>query len=191
MATEEKVVPTEVSNVDSDLRERKVRALRSFLLRSVAFTLILYVLFGHIVGLTIMPNNDMRPRIDAGDLLLYYRIEDSIKSNDVVVFDKTFEEDSSTGRFVGRVVGCPGDMVEISDDEGLKINGNVMVDTDIYAVTRPYVDSKVTYPLQLREGEYFILADCRHGGMDSREFGVVSRTEIKGVVITLLRRNRI
>ena len=191
MATEEKVVPTEVSNVDSDLRERKVRALRSFLLRLVAFTLILYVLFGHIIGLTIMPNNDMRPRIDAGDLLLYYRIEDSIKSNDVVVFDKTFEEDSSTGRFVGRVVGCPGDIVEISDAEGLKINGNVMVETDIYAVTRPYVDSEVTYPLQLKEGEYFILADSRHGGMDSREFGVVSRTEIKGVVITLLRRNRI
>ena len=47
------------------------------------------------------------------------------------------------------------------------------------------------YPLTLGEREYFVLADQRNGGMDSRYFGIVRAEEIRGIVITVLRRNNL
>ena len=47
------------------------------------------------------------------------------------------------------------------------------------------------YPLTLSEGEYFVLADYRNGGADSRFFGAVKEDEILGTVITILRRNNL
>ena len=64
---------------------RRVRALRSFLIRLVLLAAVVYVLFFHIVGLTVMPSADMVPRMDAGDLLLFYRVNLTPKIQDVVV----------------------------------------------------------------------------------------------------------
>ena len=50
---------------------RRMRALRSFLLRLICLALVVYFLFFHLVGLTVMPSRDMYPRLDAGDLLLF------------------------------------------------------------------------------------------------------------------------
>ena len=48
---------------------------------------------------------------------------------------------------------------------------------------------KVNYPLSLKKDEVFLLCDYREGGRDSRYFGAVSKKEIKGKVITILRRS--
>ena len=41
------------------------------------------------------------------------------------------------------------------------------------------------------DGEYFVMADQRNGGKDSRYFGIVRADEIQGIVITILRRNNL
>lgn len=194
-------------------RRKRRRALKSFLFRVIGLVLVVYILFFHLVGVTLMPNTDMAPRLDAGDLLLFYRLERNPKARDIVVIDKIMDplyvrsgEDpgiirkalnwlgfpdpngSETKRFVCRVVAGPGDTVDIGEESGLKINGNTVAETNIFYQTRPY-EEHTEYPLKLGEGEYFVLADMRNGGMDSRYFGTVTLDEIKGVVITLLRRN--
>jgi len=168
---------------------RRMRALWSFVFRTVALVAVLYVLFFHIVGIAMMPNRDMYPRLDAGDLLLYYRIEQNFKSQDIVVFDK--EVNGETKRFVCRVIAAPGDTVEISEERGLRVNGNTLIESNIFYPTQAYEQGITEYPLKLGDGEYFVMADQRNGGMDSRYFGPVKQDEIKGVVITLLRRNNL
>ena len=49
----------------------------------------------------------------------------------------------------------------------------------------------MSHPVLLEEGEYFVMADRRNGGMDSRYFGPVKLEEIKGIVITIMRRNNL
>ena len=170
--------------------KRRMRALRSFLFRTVALVLVIYVLFFHIVGITTMPSRDMYPRLDAGDLLLYYRLERSPKAQDIVVIEKVADRGEKPQRFVCRVVAAPGETVEVSAEKGLCVNGNSMIENNIFYPTDAYENS-TEYPLKLGEGEYFVMADRRNGGMDSRYFGPVKQEEIQGVVITILRRNNL
>ena len=206
------------------LHRRHMRALRALLLRAAALGLVIYVLFVHIVGITVMPNGDMYPRIDAGDMVLYYRLERNIHAQDIIVFEKptaSLEQayaqeeaakaaarpeksffrkaldwigfrdpaDPPKTTFICRVVAGPGDTVEIAG-ERLLVNGNAVIESNIFYSTPEY-EGFVAYPVKLGEGQYFVLADARHGGADSRFFGPVEKDEILGVVITLMRRNNL
>ena len=200
-------------------KRRRIRALMSLLFRTIALALVVYILFFHIVGLTTMPGMDMSPRVNVGDLLLFYRVERNPKSQDIVVIDKAVNEDNfaietedgaepgtfrkvldwigfrdpdkpATKRFVCRIIAAPGDTVEITEEHGLKVNGNTLIESNILQATRPY-EGYLEYPIVLGEEEYFVLSDTRNGGVDSRCFGPVKLDEIQGIVITLLRRNNL
>ena len=55
--------------------EKGVKHYQNFIIRLVAFVLVIWILFFKIVGIIHMPNNDMYPRLDAGDMLLFYRLD--------------------------------------------------------------------------------------------------------------------
>ena len=89
--------------------ERRLSAFHGFLLQALGFFLVVYVLFTFLVGVAIMPNEDMYPRIDAGDLVLFYRLSNNIKAQDIVVLEKvTPDGDGSKELFICRVVAAPG-----------------------------------------------------------------------------------
>ena len=161
-----------------------MRALRNFLVRLFLLITVIGILFEVVFGLTPMANADMQPAVCAGDLMLYYRLDKNLKSDDVVVFQK---EDI---QYTGRIVAVPGDVVEITDESELMVNKNTVMEDNIFYTTPAY-DSEVEYPLALKEDQYFILCDNREGAKDSRSFGVVDTSEIKGKVITIVRRSGI
>ncbi len=162
--------------------ERSIRDLQITGVYVIVFALALWILFGWIIGFATMPNNDMYPRLDAGDLVLYYRIDKDVKAQDVIVFEK------NDTRYIARVVAVAGDTVEITDDEHLVINGNKVIENNIYEST-PRYNGYTEYPLTLGDNECFVLVDKRSGGEDSRYYGAVNRKEIIGTVITIARRN--
>ena len=236
--------------------KRRRRNLRGFLVRLVLLAVVIYVLFFRIIGVTTMPNGDMYPRIDAGDLVLFYRLDKEVRAQDIVVFEKDaadfsdytapdeaepdaepdaeptvepavtpapsrpegpttqqIEADTSfkarayrfiydlsvklglrrlEGKqmFICRVVAAGGDVVEITDGGRLIVNGNAMVESNIFSPTTEYVGF-VEYPLTLAPDECFVMADLRNGGADSRFFGPVKQDELLGVVITIVRRNNL
>ena len=161
-----------------------MRALRNFLVRLFLLITVIGILFGVVFGLTPMANADMQPAVCAGDLMLYYRLDKNLNSDDVVVFQKEGIQ------YTGRIVAVPGDVVEITDESELMVNKNTVMEDNIFFTTPAY-DSEVEYPLALKEDQYFILCDNREGAKDSRSFGVVDTSEIKGKVITIVRRSGI
>lgn len=161
-----------------------MRALRNFLVRLFLLIMVIGILFGVVFGLTPMANADMQPAVCAGDLMLYYRLDKNLNSDDVVVFQKEGIQ------YTGRIVAVPGDVVEITDESELMVNKNTVMEDNIFYTTPAY-DSEVEYPLALKEDQYFILCDNREGAKDSRSFGVVDTSEIKGKVITIVRRSGI
>lgn len=143
---------------------------------------LLWVVFTFAIGIKMAPNDDMKPRISAGDILIYYRIDKIPTVQSVVVVEKNDTD------YVGRVIAAPGDEVEITEEANLIVNGNMVIEDMIYFST-PYYEGFVDYPVKLADDEYFILADKREGGEDSRYYGPVKRKEIKGTVLGLYRRS--
>ena len=168
--------------------ERSVRDYQYFLLRLIILLLLLWVLFFKLIGVIRMPTGDMYPRIDAGDLVMFYRLDTNPNAQDVVALRRTVPTLSGEQTMVLRVVAVAGDTVEVTETGFLKINGNVMDERNIFYPT-PRYENYVEYPLTLEEGECFALADSRNGGTDSRFFGPVLNSEILGTVITIVRRN--
>lgn len=170
--------------------EKSVKRYQHFVLRLLLLILVIWVLFFKIVGLTHMPSEDMYPRVDAGDLVLFYRMDTDVKAQDIIVLEKTTPD--STGEeelFISRVIAAAGDTVEI-DGSRLLVNGNAMIESNIFYPTQAY-DEYTQYPVTLGSDECFVLGDCREGASDSRYFGPVKKSEIQGTVISILRRNNL
>lgn len=171
--------------------ERSVKDYQFFVLRVLLLVVVLWVLLFQIVGVTHMNSGDMYPRIDAGDFLLFYRLDTDVRAQDIVVFEKVTPSSGGEKQlFISRVVAVAGDTVEISDAERLIVNGNAVIESNIFSST-PRYEGFTEYPLTLWPGECFVLADSRSGGTDSRYFGPVEQDEILGTVITVLRRNNL
>lgn len=158
--------------------------ISSFFIRLIVMAAFLYILFGQIFGLALVDNDDMKPRISGGDLMLYYRLQNSWHSDDVVVFEKDGE------RYTGRIVASGGDTVDIPDEGGLYINNSNVIETNIFYVTKKY-ETGIEFPVTLAKDEFFILCDYREGAKDSRFFGPVKASELKGKVITVMRRTNL
>lgn len=166
------------------LRRRRAlrdRALMSSALQKLAVLVaVVIIVFGIIFGLTPMKGGDMEPKLSAGDLLIYYRIGKEYARNDVVLMKREGKQ------YVGRLVGMPGESVIIKSDGYITVNDRGLYEEGIFYKTKPYVD--IQYPVLLEDDEYFILADKRDTAKDSRYFGPVKKKEIKGKVLTTVKR---
>ena len=113
---------------------KEKREIILFFTRLLMLAVMLAVLFGVIFGMTSAKNQDMSPKIGAGDLLLYYRLERKYSDRDVVVFQK------EGTLYTGRIVAREKDKVEITDKNELKINGSIVNEPDIFYKTPAYVE---------------------------------------------------
>ena len=127
------------------------------------FVLFCWITLTFLFGIKQMPDNSMYPKLMAGDLILYSRLEKSYHIDDVV---------STT--------------VEFSDDGFLIINGQTQYEEIMNESLVPE-DSTLTYPYQVPYGSYFLLGDARTDCIDSRVFGARTAKEINGKVIGIFR----
>ncbi len=138
-----------------------------------------FLVFTFVYGIVRVSNMEMSPAIKEGDLVIYYRIGKNYIQSDLVAVEVD-------GKIViGRVVAQEGDTVDITAD-GLLVNGSLQQETDIQGETLPYEEG-ITFPVTLKEGEVFLLADNREGAEDSRIFGPVRISDTLGKVMTIIR----
>ena len=97
-----------------------------FFERLVFLAALVYIIFGVIFGITPMKNKDMSPKINAGDLMLFYRLENNFSIRDVVIFEKDGVS------YTGRIIAKDGDTVEITNEAEVKVNGSLLAENDIY-----------------------------------------------------------
>ena len=170
--------------------EKSVKRYQWFIIRVLIVIAVIWVLFFQIIGLTHMPSGDMYPRVDAGDLVLFYRLDTDVRAQDIIVVEKsTSDSNGAKQMFISRVVAKEGDTVDFQENR-LVVNGNTVIEDGIFYST-PTFDGLGEYPVTLGPGECFVLGDKREEAADSRYFGAVARDEIKGTVITILRRNNL
>jgi signal peptidase I len=99
-----------------------------------------------------------------------------IERGDVVVFWYPLDRTKS---FIKRVVGLPGDEVEIRRGR-VYINGKSLEEP---YVPSQYIDTAAYGPVQIPREEYFVMGDHRISSNDSRIFGPVPAAFIYGKAV--------
>ena len=141
----------------------------------IAFVLVLF--FGQMRSNT---GQSMETTLSDGDHVLIdtfsYRIG-TPKRNDIIAFKPNGS--STSHSYIKRVIGLPGETVQIKDGM-IYINGKVYLEkTDYPAITNPGLAAE---EITLGVTEYFVLGDNRKNSEDSRsaDIGKVKRSYIYG-----------
>ena len=110
---------------------------------------------------------------------------DAYNRGDIVVFEPPDEWGESNTPFIKRVIGEPGDRVEIRDDGLVYVNDVALDEPYLYAeevgeppqpTTPPLEQSRWTVP----DGDLFLMGDHRANSADSRTFGPVPIDRVVG-----------
>lgn len=132
-----------------------------------------------------IPSGSMRPTIETGDYLIcnrqYYRSHNPARG-DLVIFKYPKDESED---YIKRIIGLPGDMVELKRDT-LYINGDPV--DEPYAVYDDSENSGYLTPVQygpyfISDNEYFVMGDNRNNSSDSRDWGTITRQSIRGKAV--------
>ena len=118
-------------------------------------------------------------------------MEPTLKSGDIVLLNKT----TSFGRgdicgfawnnkiLIKRVIGIPGDWIEIDTDGTVYRNGEKL--DEPYAEQIAFGECDLEFPFQVPQEQYFVLGDMRESSIDSRNtlVGCVENEQIIGKII--------
>ena len=159
-------------------------SIRELLIDTFKLVIVVFIilfLMIYVVSVTQVVGSSMIPNLHDGDVLILskanYRIFD-VKRGDIISLD--YED---TKYLIKRVIGLPGDDVDIIDNQ-LYINGEVYKED--------YLDEGLNYAdfsLQdlgyatIPEDYYLVLGDNREDSIDSREIGLISKDEINGKIV--------
>jgi len=151
------------------------------ILESVIIAVILAVIIRFfIIQPFYIPSGSMEPTLTKGDRIIVnkfiYRFQEP-KRGDVIVFKYPLDPKRD---FIKRVIGVPGDTVEIKDSE-LIINGK--------PVLEPYLPQGLKFadygPVTVPQDKFLMMGDNRNNSEDSRVWGLLPRENIRGKAIVL------
>lgn len=163
-------------------RRKQQRELLRLLLRAAFWGAVFWVLFTQIFMLARVRGMDMFPAVKDGDLAVIFRLQQTYMAKDVVAYE------AEGTLHIGRVAACANDVVSMDDTGAVSVNGTIQ-NTEILYPT--YARGEEHDSVRVREGSIYVLGDYRIRSLDSRDFGAIPLENVKGKVITILRRRGI
>ncbi|HKV83262.1 MAG TPA: signal peptidase I [Ktedonobacterales bacterium] len=160
---------------DEQGEQRGVRLLRE-VLEVAVITLLLFVVVRAVVQNYRVEGPSMMPTLQNHQYILVDKLTyffGSPHRGDVIVFE--YPKDTSED-FVKRIVGVPGDIVQVATNGQVSVNGVAINEPYVNDLGNPYGASTVT----LTANQYFVLGDNRGDSSDSRAWGPVPRNDIIG-----------
>ena len=168
--------------LEARLEDRKVRKILNWVFQ-IMVTLILGVLVGISMFQSVtMQESAMEPTLQVGECFFInravYKVS-SPKRDDIIVYKTSGSDDAAL--HIGRVIGLPGETVQIS-------NGNILINGAVYNENKDFPEISnaglASDGVSLESGEYFILGDNRNNSEDSRygDIGNINKKYIVGKV---------
>lgn len=135
--------------------------------------LVLVVILNFIIGVSTVNGDSMYPGLRDGQIVFYLRIGSNYERGDVI-----WMKMPSGDRYVKRIVALEGDEVSVKGGR-LYVNGQLESGEHVNGSTDE-MDGIVEYPYKVEPGKVFVLGDNREHSTDSRVFGAIVKSQIKG-----------
>jgi len=149
------------------------------ILREVGITVLIAVIVFVCLRFTVQSYtvvmSSMEPNFQDGECIMVNKLSyrsSGPQRGDVIIFDPPFDSEYP---FIKRVIGLPGETVEINDGK-VAINGTPLEENEYIAAQPGYTMSAQEVP----ENEYFVLGDNRNYSNDSHNGWTVLRDNIIG-----------
>ena len=190
--------------------ENKIKAFFKETVDTVVFVVVMVILIRFFIfEIRWIPSGSMKPTLIEKDRIFVERVSRFFKDpqrGDIMVFYPPFEElDNSivavfqrlTGFFckdiayIKRVVGLPGDKIEIVEDKmgrySVIVNGKPLEEDYIMSEYDYVKCNKNMYcgPFVVPEGQYFMMGDNRGNSQDSRFWGFLPKDRFIGRAVFL------
>lgn len=183
MAEVEKVQKAEQASPDK--KEKPKKTLKQEIIEWVVTLAVALVIAAVVRTFIFEPvrvdGNSMYPTLKHGEVMIVskmsYRFGGEPALFDVVI---CHYPDRGNTNFVKRVVGLPGDTVEVRDGH-LIVNGVTYEEKFLHE--RPIENFG---PITVPDGQYFVMGDNRNNSNDSRRVGPLDREYIVGKVSAVL-----
>ena len=91
---------------------------------------------------------------------LSYRFHDPERF-DIIFFPFQFQDNTY---YIKRIIGLPGETVQIMDDGSIYINGEKLEENYGMEVIKPETIGRAAEPIELGDDEYFVMGDNGYGG---------------------------
>ncbi len=142
--------------------------------------LIAFIIQTFLIQTYIIDGISMEPNFHTGEYIIVDKISYKFsppKRGEVVVFDPLESPDS----YIKRIIGLPGESVKISNRsiyvDNKKLDEPYLSDLAETLTSNQTLDGNSYI---LHENEYFVLGDNRPNSKDSRSFGAIKISQIRG-----------
>ena len=162
-------------------RKRESKRMLGSTVQILVVLAVLLCIFLIFFRFRIAKGNGMYPAVLDGDLVLCFHKSEFVK-NDIVFYTVNGTE------YLGRVAAVGGDILDISDEGVLTVNGTVQAgEIDFPTFPADDWDGAVIVP----PDSVFVLGDYRTQTRDSRDFGCIPLKDVKWKAVTILRHRKL
>ena len=154
-----------------------VKSVLREVVETVVLTLVIFFLIQTVVRNFRVVGTSMEPNLHTGEYLIVDKVSYRLgppQRGDVIVFEPPV---SAEGDYVKRVIGLPGELVEVQSGQVL-VNGK--------AINEPYAVRPAAYSMDARRvgpDELFVLGDNRNMSSDSHSWGMLPMDKVVGKAI--------
>lgn len=175
-----KPIPS-LEELKAELKRERYKYRYASVLKSTVSTLVVVAAFAILVATLWMPvlqiyGSSMTPTLEEGQIVV------SLKGSD-------FEQGDLVAFYIGnkllvkRVIAGPADVVDITQDGTVSVNGKILEEP--YVMEKALGECDLEFPYQVPESRYFLMGDHRSTSVDSRSttVGCVAMEQIVGKIV--------
>lgn len=156
-------------------------------LKALLIAFIIVLLCRHfLITPSVVKGESMMPNLEDGDRIILSKISDIERFDEIA-----FKAPDSNDNYVKRVIGIPGDTIEMKNDQ-LYINDKSYEEpylkeyksllTNNQQFTSDFTLEQITGEKEVPKGKFFVLGDNRNVSKDSRQFGFIDQDAVIGNV---------